>query len=257
MAGRAGRLALYLHLAGAQRRHHRFATVQAVARAFREQSMAARAHVRPAVEREEEVRPRVRGLGTDQVNGIEQLIDLAADQLLLFDKHPGKPVDRLLVLQHQSPAIDVGASKNLGDVTGLVTLRQDGGDRVWITLRRLQSGALGDQPVADHFASKAIFIVAPVRSHSVETDHEGGFARGAREVAGYTAGVLAIKDPLDRDASQAPTDLSSESRAEFQETLLRLNRLVMAEGAAAFADRKPHRFHIWQEEPVRHRMAHL
>src|SRR5207248_3088855 len=139
----------------------------------------------------------------------------------------GEPDDRLLVLQHQSPAIYVGASKNLGDVTGLVTLRQDGGDRVWITLRRLQSGALGDQPVADHFASKAIFIVAPVRSHSVETDHEGGFASGAREIAGDAAGVLAIKDPLDRDAAQAPTDLSSESRAEFQETLLRLNRLVM------------------------------
>src|SRR5437588_7859028 len=62
-----------------KRREDRLAAVEAVARSLGKQAMAAGAELLAAVDGKEEVGPRVGGLGTDQLDGVQQLIDLAAD----------------------------------------------------------------------------------------------------------------------------------------------------------------------------------
>src|SRR2546421_6263481 len=211
MAGRTGRLALYSHLAGAERRHHRLATVQAVAGAFGQQPVATWAHMRPAVEREEEVRPGIRGFRADKMYGIEQFIDLAADKLLLFDQEAGELIDRLLVFGHQPPAIDIGAAQDLGDIARLIALVQDRGHWVRLTLGWLEAGALRDQPVADHLGAEAVFVVPTVGAHAVKAHHEGRLSCGAGQVARDAARVFAVEDALDGDAAQAPADLAGKT----------------------------------------------
>jgi hypothetical protein len=56
--------------------------------------VAAGAQVLATVDREQEVRPGVRGLGPDQVDGVQQVVDLAADAFRLFDKDADQPIAR-------------------------------------------------------------------------------------------------------------------------------------------------------------------
>src|SRR5207302_3722972 len=75
-------------------------------------------------------------------------------------------------------------------------------------------------------------------AHAAHADHPGGAGGRALDVAADAGRVLAVEDMLGRHRPERPDELADFLVPPRRETLLLLDRLVVAERPAALADRQ-------------------
>src|SRR5262249_20777569 len=167
-------------------------------------------------------------------------------------EHGRDVLDRVAVRPYEVVCGDIRLADELGGESPLVPIPEHGCNGI-LAERTAAAGAVHDLKAdlleaLEHPLPRLLLALSAVRLHlerlrarGRRADHVRSLRGDTLHVSAHAVRVLAVEDPFRRHRPERPDEARELLAAEAAEALFLLECLMVAEGAAAHADREPGR----------------